>query len=161
MGFGNPRNRDSCWNWRNLLLGQGRGIIQARKNVRPREGRVGGKQLLDAVPMREHPHDLMNRNAGARHTGLPVANSGINGDVVVHTNNMPEKPCDSRPSSVSFDLSKTAMPSRLRRRLARGRWGKGPARASRPCRRQGRFSWRAIWGWARFRSCRLANRRPG
>src|SRR3954466_9986020 len=67
-----------------LFLGEGSRVIEAREDVFTRDGRVCAQQHIHALSVREHPHDLMNRNTHTADAGLAVADFGVNRNTLVH-----------------------------------------------------------------------------
>src|SRR5438477_2593443 len=67
-----------------LLLGKGGGVVEAGQNVLAGDRRIRAKQSLDTVSVREHPNDLVNRNARAPDAGLAVTDFRVNRDSIIH-----------------------------------------------------------------------------
>lgn len=67
-----------------LFLGEGSRVIEAREDVFTRDGRVCAQQHIHALSVREHPHDLMNRNTHTADACVAVAGFGVNRNTLVH-----------------------------------------------------------------------------
>jgi len=69
---------------RHLLFSQGRGIVEARQDIFPCERGILFKQLLNGIPIGQHPEDLIDRDTGAFNARLPMTYFWIAGNTFVH-----------------------------------------------------------------------------
>ena len=67
-----------------LVFGQRGGVLEAGKNILTRDRWIRGQKGVNAVPVREHPNDVMNRDARAADAGLAVADPWVNRNASVH-----------------------------------------------------------------------------
>jgi len=97
------------------LFGQLGGMVEARRDVLASEGRELGQKIIDRVAVRKHADDLVDRDAGAPHEGLAMANVGSteirsNGTLMASTPSLPKA---SQPGPRRLEVRPTArQPSR-------------------------------------------------